>query len=191
MRTDVDGGRRTSKYMPSTLTVVSPCWTVVNWCSPKAPAWTVLHLAAFTQDSGDWDGQLDITAKGTVNVFRAAQEAGIWRVVNMSTGSTMCGYEWYEGSPYGALARGEYDAVEKPGPTIDYTDPVRPDSPYGAAKAFTEAAGRWFSPTSRVRLCPPVENRATSLHVLRQPVQDPLGALDPQLGMTQLAKTVR
>ena len=58
----------------------------------------VLHLAAFTEDSGDWDGQLDITAKGTVNVFRAAQEAGIWRVVNMSTGSTMCGLEWYEGS---------------------------------------------------------------------------------------------
>lgn len=105
----------------------------------------VLHLAAFTQDSGDWDGQLDITVKGTVNVFRAAQEAGVWRVVNMSTGSTMCGWEWYDGSPYGALARGEYDAVEKPWPTIDYTDPVRPDSPYGAAKVFTEAAARWFS----------------------------------------------
>ncbi len=105
----------------------------------------VLHLAAFTESSGDWDGQLDITVKGTVNVFRAAQEAGVWRVVNMSTGSTMCGWEWYEGSPYGALARGEYDSVEKPWPIIDYTHPVRPDSPYGAAKVFTEAAARWFS----------------------------------------------
>ena len=35
----------------------------------------VLHLAAFTEDSGDWDGQLDITTKGTVNVFRAAQDS--------------------------------------------------------------------------------------------------------------------
>jgi len=53
----------------------------------------VLHLAAFTESSSDWDGQLDITMKGTVNVFRAAQEAGVWRVVNMSTGSTMCSWE--------------------------------------------------------------------------------------------------
>jgi len=99
----------------------------------------VLHLAAFTESSSDWDGQLDITMKGTVNVFRAAQEVGVWRVVNMSTGSTMCAWEWYEGSPHGALANGDYDSVEKPWPLIDYTDPVRPDSIYGAAKAFTEA----------------------------------------------------
>jgi nucleoside-diphosphate-sugar epimerase len=105
----------------------------------------VLHLAAFVDDISDWDGTLDVTVKGTINVFRAAQEAGIWRLVNMSTGSTMCGWEWYEGSPYGKLAAGQYDEVEQPWPQLDYTNAVRPDSPYGAAKAFTEAAARWFS----------------------------------------------
>lgn len=43
------------------------------------------------------------------------------------------------------MARGEYESVEKTWPTIDYVDAVRPDSPYGAAKVFTKAAGRWFS----------------------------------------------
>ena len=64
----------------------------------------VLHLAAETQDYDDWDKVMDNTIGGTLNMYRAAQEAGVKRVVFMSTGSTMCGYEWYEGSPYGTLA---------------------------------------------------------------------------------------
>jgi hypothetical protein len=101
-----------------------------------------------------------VTAVGTVNVYRAAQEAGCKRVIFMSAGCNQCGYEWYEGSPYGALARGEYDkAVEyapnslgtvnadddRPWGLISHLDPPRPDSPYGVAKLFGEAAGRWFS----------------------------------------------
>ena len=66
----------------------------------------VLHLAAYVDDIDDWEGTMSITVGGTLNVFKAAQDAGIGRVVNMSTGSTMCGWEWYEGSPYGKLAAG-------------------------------------------------------------------------------------
>ncbi|MBM4435969.1 MAG: NAD(P)-dependent oxidoreductase [Actinobacteria bacterium] len=122
---------------------------------------TVLHLAAATHGlTEDWDEQIRVTAVGTVNVYRAAQEAGVTRVVFMSSGSTMCGYEWYEGSPYGALARGEYDRAvalaanaagtlptgdERPWRLLTHRDPPRPDSPYGAAKAFGEVAGRWFA----------------------------------------------
>lgn len=54
---------------------------------------TVLHLAAYTQDVQDWDGTMQITVNGTLNVFRAAQEAGVRRVVFVSSGSTMCAYE--------------------------------------------------------------------------------------------------
>ncbi len=81
---------------------------------------------------------------GTINVLRAAAEAGVKRVVFMSTGSTMCGWEWDDSLPYGKLARGETGT----GPTwelLDYRTPPRPDSPYGAAKLFGEAAARWFS----------------------------------------------
>jgi nucleoside-diphosphate-sugar epimerase len=105
----------------------------------------VLHLAAYTKDIQDWDETMRVTVQGTLNVFRAAQEAGVKRVVFMSTGSTMCGWEWHEGSPYGALARGEYDKVKRPWKMLDYRDAPRPDSPYGVGKLFGEACGRWYS----------------------------------------------
>ncbi|MGH3025114.1 MAG: NAD-dependent epimerase/dehydratase family protein, partial [Gaiellaceae bacterium] len=104
----------------------------------------VLHLAAYTDDLDDWDKHFAITAGGTANVFRAAQEAGVWRVVLMSTGSTMLGYEWDEGSPYGMLARGEWDRASD-WPMLDQHTPPRPDSPYGISKLFAEACGRYFA----------------------------------------------
>ena len=134
------------------LAAIKPAFTGVH---------TVLHLSAATHGFiDDWDEQIRVTAGGAVNVLRAAHEAGVRRVVLMSTGSTMCGYEWYEGSPYGALARGEYEEAarlgknavgamqagdDRPWRLLTHRDPPRPDSPYGAAKAFSEVAGRWFS----------------------------------------------
>jgi nucleoside-diphosphate-sugar epimerase len=105
----------------------------------------VLHLAAETQDYDDWDKVMASTIGGTLNMFRAAQEAGVWRVVFMSTGSTMCGYEWFEGSPYGMLARNELDRLPADARMLDHTDPPRPDSFYGVGKLFGENTGRLFS----------------------------------------------
>jgi nucleoside-diphosphate-sugar epimerase len=104
----------------------------------------VLHLAGETHNIDSWDDHFQITAGGTINVFRAAADAGVKRTVFMSTGSTMCGWEWDDSLPYGKLARGEWDDVES-WELLDHTTPPRPDSPYGAAKLFGEAAGRWFS----------------------------------------------
>ena len=103
----------------------------------------VLHLAGQTKNIDNWDDHFQITAGGTLNVLRAAAEAGVRRVVFMSTGSTMCGWEWDEALPYGRLAAGERDLP--PWPLLDHTTPPRPDSPYGVAKLFGEAAARWFS----------------------------------------------
>jgi nucleoside-diphosphate-sugar epimerase len=105
----------------------------------------VLHLAAETQDYNNWDKVFANTMGGTLNVYRAAQEAGVWRVVFMSTGSTMCGYEWFEGSPYGMLARNEIDRLPPDQKMLDDRDPPRPDGPYAVGKLFGENAGRWFS----------------------------------------------
>jgi nucleoside-diphosphate-sugar epimerase len=105
----------------------------------------VLHLAAETQDYDDWDKVMSNTIGGTLNMYRAAQEAGVRRVVFMSTGSTMCGYEWYEGSPYGALAANEFDKLPPGEKMITYLDPPRPDSFYGVGKLFGENTGRLFS----------------------------------------------
>jgi NAD+ dependent glucose-6-phosphate dehydrogenase len=104
----------------------------------------VLHLAADTADDWDWEGQIGTTGIGTINVLRAAQEAGVWRVVIMSSGSTMLGYEWDEGSPYGQLALGTRAELGD-APLIDQTWPVRPDSAYGVAKVLAEVAGRFFA----------------------------------------------
>jgi nucleoside-diphosphate-sugar epimerase len=105
----------------------------------------VLHLAAETEDYDDWDKVMASTIGGTLNVYRAAQEAGVWRVVFMSTGSTMCGYEWFEGSPYGRLARNELDRLPADDKMLDYADPPRPDSFYAVGKLFGENTGRLFS----------------------------------------------
>jgi nucleoside-diphosphate-sugar epimerase len=106
----------------------------------------VLHLAAYCGED-NWEDTMAITVQGTLNVFRAAQEAGVRRVVFMSTGSTMCGYEWDDDRPYGKLARGEYDQVQAPWPLITYRDLPRPDSRYAVGKLFGEACGRWFADT--------------------------------------------
>jgi nucleoside-diphosphate-sugar epimerase len=104
----------------------------------------VLHLAGETKNDDVWEDHFNVTAGGTVNVFRAAAEAGVRRVVFMSTGSTMCGWEWDDNVPYGKLARGEWDSVSD-WEMLDYRTPPRPDSPYGCAKLFGEAVARWFS----------------------------------------------
>jgi len=104
----------------------------------------VLHLSAYTGED-NWEDTMAVTVMGTLNVFRAAQEAGVKRVVFMSTGSTMCGYEWDDYKPYGKLARGEYDQAGATWPLISYRDPPRPDSRYGVGKIFGEACGRWFA----------------------------------------------
>jgi nucleoside-diphosphate-sugar epimerase len=105
----------------------------------------VLHLSAHTEDVFSWEGAMAATVMGSLNVYRASQEAGVKRVVFMSSGSTMCGHEWDDSKPYGKLARGEYDQVTAPWPLLNQDDPPRPDSPYAVGKLFGESCGRWFS----------------------------------------------
>lgn len=105
----------------------------------------VLHLSADTQGVMEWEGTMGATVIGALNMYQAAQEAGVKRVVFMSSGSTMCGHEWDESKPYGKLARGEYDQIQPGWPLLTADDPPRPDSPYAVGKLFGEQCGRWFS----------------------------------------------
>lgn len=115
----------------------------------------VLHLAAYTDDihcacgtracDDCWAQTMAITVGGTVNVFRAAQEAGIARVVFMSTGGTMNGYERDENSPYALISEGRFDDVPAEWPMVSTDWAARPTSPYHVGKLFGESCARYFA----------------------------------------------
>lgn len=107
----------------------------------------VLHLSAETKALSNWSKIYSTTMVGTVNVFEAAQAAGVKRIVFDSTGGTMCGYEYDHSFPYGRLAAGKYEEVGSTWPLLKHTDPPRPDAPYSIGKLFGEVTGRWFSDT--------------------------------------------
>ncbi len=109
---------------------------------------TVVHLAGYTGSAEDprvedWEGNLQGHIVGTRNVLEASHQAGVKRVVFVSSGCAILGYE--REFPYCHLVAGEYDKVPETWPMADQTWPVRPDGIYGAAKVFGEAAGYSYS----------------------------------------------
>jgi nucleoside-diphosphate-sugar epimerase len=105
----------------------------------------VLHLAAETEDYDNWDKVMQVTIGGTLNMYRAAQEAGVKRVVFGSAGSTMIGYQWEPGTPYGDLAANRLQRFPDGGRLVMHTDPPRPADFYSVGKLFGENTGRLFS----------------------------------------------
>lgn len=122
--------------------------SVTDWDAVRAACAgsdTVLHLAAETQDYDDWDTVVDTTMGGTLNVFRAAQEAGAKRVVFASAGSTMLGYQFDPASVYAQLADNKLQRMPAGARMILHTDPARPADFYSVGKLFGEHLGRLFS----------------------------------------------
>ncbi|MEM7140515.1 MAG: GDP-mannose 4,6-dehydratase [Actinomycetota bacterium] len=90
----------------------------------------VYHLAAWADVGGSWRDPittLRVNVEGTVNVLDAAADAGVGRVVAVTSADI-------------------YGAVTEDDLPLDETQPVRPVSPYGASKAaadiMCESAGR-------------------------------------------------
>ena len=87
---------------------------------------TILHLAGDPSVSATWESVHANNIAGTYNVLEAARIAGVRRVILASTNHVMGMYDH----------NGDWPV---------YNDmPVRPDSLYGASKAFGEAIGRHF-----------------------------------------------
>ena len=108
---------------------------------------TVLHLAAANgiDQVNDWSATMAGTVQGTLNVYEAAREAGVKRVVHMSSGCTQLAYEWDDQLPFGALANGPDDQIPETWTMVDPDWPVRPDSPYAIGKLFGEHLGRYYA----------------------------------------------
>ncbi len=101
---------------------------------------TVVHMAAYL--GPDDQQQLEVNVRGTHNVFEAAREAGVKRIVFGSSGSTMHAYETDE--PFLAMTEARLIDTPQPHPVLTHLDPPRPDNTYGAVKLFGEALGRSF-----------------------------------------------
>ena len=108
---------------------------------------TVLHLAAANQEHevNSWDATMRGTVQGTLNVYEAAREATVRRVIHMSSGCTQLAYEWDDNLPYGTLANGPDDQIPESWEMVDLDWPVRPDSPYAVGKLLGELVGRYYA----------------------------------------------
>lgn len=101
----------------------------------------VVHLAA-SLDFDDWESNLSANVVGTYNVYEAARQTGVKRVVFASSGATVMGFERDE--PYKAIVEGRYESVPDMFPKVTH-DKIRPHGVYGASKVWGEALGRYYS----------------------------------------------
>ncbi len=119
----------------------------------------IIHLAAASGVDIPWDSILSANIVGAYNVFEAASQAGVPRVVFASTNHVVGQYE-VDNAPQ------LYELDEQM--CIDEHTEARPDSLYGASKIFGEALGRYYADT-----------RAMSVICLRigsvRPDNDPYG----------------
>jgi nucleoside-diphosphate-sugar epimerase len=97
----------------------------------------VVHLAAKSDASASWSSVLEPNIIGTRNVFEAAREIGVKRIVFASSNHVTGAYEGF--SPHLHLH------LQQEPVKIRVTDPIRPDGDYGVSKAFGEALARYYS----------------------------------------------
>jgi NAD(P)-dependent dehydrogenase (short-subunit alcohol dehydrogenase family) len=102
----------------------------------------VVHLAGYPSTDGTWPEVLENNVLGTQNALEAADDAGVERFVFASSIHAVGMYE-VDNAP--EIYTREFDL------TVDHTDPVRPDSPYGASKAAGEDFGRFYAENRDLR----------------------------------------
>jgi nucleoside-diphosphate-sugar epimerase len=88
--------------------------------------WGVVHLAAKPDNGTYYEELRPRNIDATYNVFEAARQAGVKKIVFASTNHVT-------------------GMIEKEGGVASVNSPIRPDSLYGVSKAFGEALGRYLS----------------------------------------------
>jgi nucleoside-diphosphate-sugar epimerase len=106
----------------------------------------VVHLAAKAGEKYSWEEILQANLAGTYNVFEAARQAGVKRVIYASSGATVSG--WEKEFPYNALVEGRYEALPESWPMLTHETPTRPGGIYGSSKVWGESLARHFTDTS-------------------------------------------
>lgn len=103
----------------------------------------IVDLATGSTVDLPWD-QVEADINGRVNILEAARLQGVRRYIFASSNHVTGMYELDQ--PYASIAAGTYNGLDPASVPLIGTDwPIRPDSPYGAGKAFSEAAARYYS----------------------------------------------
>lgn len=105
----------------------------------------VIHMAAMAHGEHTWDVIHQCNVVGTYNVFEAARQAGVKRIIYASSGATVSGWEHEE--PYKALVEGRYDDAPETWPMITHEAATRPRGIYGSSKVWGEALARHLTDT--------------------------------------------
>ena len=96
----------------------------------------IIHLAGNPNVSASWDSVLSANIIGVRNIFEAAREFQVRRVIFASSNHVTGAYEGFEPNLH-------LHTQPEP-PKISPQDPIRPDSDYGVSKAFGEAVARYY-----------------------------------------------
>lgn len=95
----------------------------------------MVHMAAYPYTDGEWSDIFEPNIIGMYNALEAAREQELETFVFISSNHVMGLYE---------LDNVPEIYYPDHGLVVDHTDPVRPDSYYGASKAFGEDLGRYY-----------------------------------------------
>ena len=101
-----------------------------------SPLDCIIHLAGDPRVDASWESVLVANIIGTRNIFEAAHEFEVPRVIFASSNHVTGAHEGFE--PY------LYLHTQPEPPKISPQDPIRPDSDYGVSKAFGEAVARYY-----------------------------------------------
>jgi nucleoside-diphosphate-sugar epimerase len=101
----------------------------------------VVHLAG--EIHSDWAGYLASNVVGTYNVFEAAHQTGVKRVIFASSGSVTAG--WEREKPITDLVDGNYEAVPDVWENVTHETLPRPAGLYGCTKLWGEGLARHYS----------------------------------------------
>jgi nucleoside-diphosphate-sugar epimerase len=102
----------------------------------------VLHLAAYAHAEATLAEVLPSNIIGTYNVYEAARQAGVQRVVFASSGAVISAYE--RDAPYSELVKGPSSSLPDPWSMITHQSPFRPQDLYGCSKVWGEVVGRHY-----------------------------------------------
>ena len=101
----------------------------------------VVHLAGNPSVLATWDSLLINNINGTANIYEAAKNSGVKKVIFASSNHAVGLFE--NDKPYKQIVSGNYKGI-KNYKLIRSNCEIRPDSLYGTSKAFGENIGRYY-----------------------------------------------